>query len=142
MKRIGIVLASFIFLVILTGCGSEKKLECSLSDEENGLYQTMNLSFDSKDLLKSGTIKQEIKLSEDMAPYLDTIKESAEEEFNSSDYSGMDVQITDNEKDTITVTIGFDAEEASKAMGEELDEDSDNYTSIKESLETEGYTCK
>lgn len=141
MKRFVLILASVGLVILSTACGSGKKLECSMSDEDSGLYQTMSLSFDKNDMLKSGFIVEDMKLGEDMAPYFDTIKEAAQEEFSSDDYQGMNVNITDNGTDTITVTIDFDAETASKAMGEELSDD-DNYTSIKVSLEDDGYTCK
>lgn len=140
MKRIGLCLGCFGMILLLTvGCGSGRSLECSASQE--GATQTYHLSFGSDDILKSGTFNYRLTLDEDQQEYFEEIVTEIEKEFDPSEFEGIDVKLTNNGKDVIEVNLGFDAQELSEVLGEELD-DSVTYDYIKDDLENSGFVCE
>ena len=139
MKRIGLIGVCFGMILLLTGCG-KKELRCSMS--EDSIDYQMNLTFDSKDLLDTGAMRQTYKLAEDEEDTLEEGVQYLKEMFEDSDeYEGFEIRVTDNGKNEVYVDIAFDASELSEIMGEELDE-SATYDSIREDLESNGYVCK
>ena len=139
MKRIGLIGVCFGMILLLTGCG-KKELRCSMS--EDSIDYQMNLTFDSKDLLDTGAMRQTYKLDEDEEDTLEEGVQYLKKMFEDSDeYEGFEIRVTDNGKNEVYVDIAFDASELSEIMGEELDE-SVTYDSIREDLESNGYVCK
>ncbi len=139
MKRIGLIGVCFGMILLLTGCG-KKELRCSMS--EDSIDYQMNLTFDSKDLLDTGAMRQTYKLDEDEEDTLEEGVQYLKKMFEDSDeYEGFEIRVTDNGKNEVYVDIAFDASELSEIMGEELDE-SATYDSIREDLESNGYVCK
>ena len=139
MKRIGLIGVCFGMILLLTGCG-KKELRCSMS--EDSIDYQMNLTFDSKDLLDTGAMRQTYKLAEDEEDTLEEGVQYLKKMFEDSDeYEGFEIRVTDNGKNEVYVDIAFDASELSEIMGEELDE-SATYDSIREDLESNGYVCK
>ena len=143
MRILGKVVGCAALVILLTGCGREKTLSCKMVGigDNEGMTQAYDLTFDKKEMLKSGKMKIDYKLEEDMLEYFEAFKSQMKKEFDSDDYKGIDVKFSDNGKDTININFDFDAKEASKAMGEDLT-DEDTYDNIKKSLEDDGYTCK
>ena len=138
MKRIGLIGVSVGMVLLLTGCG-QKSLDCSM--EENNMKYNYMLNFDSKDLLKSGTFNLDIKLEDEQKEYLDEIVSEMEKQYDSSEFEGVDISVTDNGEDTVNVKMNFTSDEISAITGEELS-DEDTYESIKKDLEDGGYVCK
>lgn len=139
MKRIVLIGVCFGMILLLTGCG-KKELRCSMS--EDSIDYQMNLTFDSKDLLDTGAMRQTYKLDEDEEDTLEEGVQYLKKMFEDSDeYEGFEIRVTDNGKNEVYVDIAFDASELSEIMGEELDE-SATYDSIREDLESNGYVCK
>lgn len=138
MKRIGLIGVCFGMVLLLTGCGN-KSLQCtSAEDNEEQVY---TLNFDSKEMLESGTFLYRYVLNEDEIPYFDTIVETIESTYTSENFEGLDIQVSDNGKDTIEVQMNFTADQMSEITGSELD-DSATYDYIKEDLEDSGFICE
>ena len=138
MKRIGLIGICFGMVLLLTGCGN-KSLQCtSAEDNEEQVY---TLNFDSKEMLESGTFLYRYVLNEDEIPYFDTIVETIESTYTSENFEGLDIQVSDNGKDTIEVQMNFTADQMSEITGSELD-DSATYDYIKEDLEDSGFICE
>ncbi|MCI9280670.1 MAG: hypothetical protein HFI49_00195 [Bacilli bacterium] len=69
MKRVGLFLATISMVFLLTACGGkEKKLDCNLSMEENGVTVNQNFlwSFEGNGKFKSAILTQEAIVSEDV----------------------------------------------------------------------------
>lgn len=139
MKKIGLIMGCFGVIVLLTGCGGSKSLECSMTNDNQ--TQTFYLNFGTDDLLQSGTFNYRIQLSEEEQAYLDDLMTELEDQFDSSEFEGVKVDVTNNGKDIVDVNMSFDADEMSEVLGQEID-DSVTYDYIKEDLEDSGYVCK
>ncbi|MCM1053720.1 MAG: hypothetical protein NC483_07090 [Ruminococcus sp.] len=144
MKRVGLVLGSIVAVTLLTGCGGkEKALECTMSENKNGVEanQVYTLNFNKKGKFASAKLVQDMKLDESLTSYLSTYKETFEESLKSNATTkDLPMEITDNGTDTITATITFDANDATKISGS--DASSATYDVMKDALEDAGYTCK
>lgn len=143
MKNLKVVLGSLIAVILLAGCGNkEKTLECTHTESASGVdaTQVINLKFDSKDKYTGGTFKQDMKLTEEQAANLDVYKQTLETSFKSGQYKNFDFKITDNGKDTITVTMDLDVEGLKKMANQ--DDIDDTYKATKESFEKANYVCK
>lgn len=144
MKRVGLVLASLCMIVLVSGCGGkEKKLECTMSIDESGMKvkQVFTLNFDKKDQYKSGSLKQDNTISEDLLKVADlgTYKTSIENTILKQQFKGMKYELTDNGKDTITFDISITEKDMQTATGAKNLTGSDD---AKKELENLGYTCK
>ncbi len=141
MKKIGLALISISALALITGCGKEKSLECKMSNESSGIYQTYTLNFDTKDKFKSAKLVQDMKLSSDQTGNLELYKQTTEEAFkNNETTKNLKIKVTDNGKDTVTATVDFNAEDANKISGG--NSATASYDDLKKALEDSGYTCK
>lgn len=138
MKRIGLIGVCFGMVLLLTGCGN-KSLQCTRAEDNEEQVYTLN--FDSKEMLESGTFLYRYVLNEDEIPYFDTIVETIESTYTSENFEGLDIQVSDNGKDTIEVQMNFTADQMSEITGSELD-DSATYDYIKEDLEDSGFICE
>lgn len=143
MKRVGLAIAGLSLVVLLTGCGSEKKLECTTSENQTGVSvnQVYTITFDSKNRFKSAVLSQDMKLDEDQVDYFETYKEQVKTTFeNNAQFKDLDIDFSDNSKDTVSVKVSFDADDMSKITGSSTS--SADYDDVKSELEKVGYTCK
>ena len=142
MRIMGKVLVSLSLVFLLTGCGKEKQLECSISNELNGVETKQNytLNFDKKDKFNSAALKIEMKLKKEQTNNLSTYKKQLEDTYKDSKYKDLNPKVSDNGKDTVIVTVDLTKEEVSKMASA----DSSKVTSkmFKEDMEKQGYTCK
>lgn len=143
MKRIGLALAGASLVLVLTsGCGSAKKLDCTISKEENGVSSTQvfTMNFNSKKKFESASLSQDMKLGKDMLDDFDTYKEAYKKQFESDNFKDWNPKVTDNGKDTITVKMDMDVKGLEKMSGGSAS--SVDYDTMKEQFEKNGYTCK
>ena len=80
-------------------------------------------------------------MEDEQKEYLDEIVSEMEKQYDSSEFEGVDISVTDNGEDTVNVKMNFTSDEISAITGEELS-DEDTYESIKKDLEDGGYVCK
>lgn len=143
MKRVGLAsLVGLSLVLLLTGCGSEKQLECTTSQNEAGVSvnQVYTLKFDSKNRFKSAVLNQDMKLDEDMLDYFDSYKEKAQEQFESDQFKDLNPEISDNGVDTVSIKMSFDAKNISEITKSSTS--TADYETIKAELEKAEYTCK
>lgn len=139
MKRVGLVLTSLCVVSFLTGCGGkEKKLECVL--ESNNTKQVYTMNFDKKDNFSSAILVQDVTLDENSlkAASLDDYKIQINKAWEATEMGSLNHKVTDNGKDTITLTVDFDKKDVKKLAGS----DKANIDDLKETLEKGNYTCK
>lgn len=139
MKRIGLAVACLSALMLLTGCGSEKQLECTTSKEESGvsLSQVYTLKFDSRNRFKSATLTQDMKASEEN---FESLKKLADTQFKGDQFKDLNPELSDNGKDTVTVKMNFNDKELEELTQSKTS--SADYEAVKSELEKMGYTCK
>lgn len=139
MKRVGLVLTSLCVVSFLTGCGGkEKKLECVL--ESNNMKQVYTMNFDKKDNFSSAILVQDVTLDENSlkAASLDDYKTQINKAWEATEMGSLNHKVTDNGKDTVTLTVDFDKKDVKKLAGS----DKANIDDLKETLEKSNYTCK
>lgn len=141
MKRLGLILCSVSMILLVTGCGGEKKLECTMELDQNGVKvnQIYTLNFKSNKFTGS-VLKQEMKLDENMAPNLATYKSTIENMAKSGQYKNFNSKVTDNGKDTVTLTMDLDVDGFKKMSNSKVDKVS--YKDMKKALENANYVCK
>lgn len=133
-----------ILLLSLTGCGSTETLVCTQTQEEDGATMDMKMEVVFKDNLASEfTMTTDMKFDEEYADYMDTAKESFEDEFSSYKENGMDVDIQ-TEGTTLTAIVGANFDELTDEEKENLgfDPEENTYESVRAELEDSGLTCE
>ncbi len=138
MKVISKVFLVFSLIFLLTGCG--KKLTCTQSTDNETM--TVDFKFNSHNYLESGTLKFDFKLNDDQKADLETYKEAITKSFNEGNYKDLNVTVSDNKKDTITVKMSFDTNSLSKALNIEIKEAQATYNDLKKEITASGFTCK
>ena len=136
LKKVGYCLVLSFFILITSGCG-KNELKCT--KQENIGRQIVTFKFDKEEKLTNGTIKYEVTVDKEE---LKDTKESLEQTFKDTfESQGISVKVTDNNKNLIVITLDFDSEKLSTAMGTSIDKDK-NIKAIKKELESNSYTCK
>jgi len=142
MKRVGFVFVSLFMVILLTGCGTgkEKKLECTIS--QDNLSQVYSMNFDKKGKFVSAVLKQDMNLSEDMLKQgsLDDYKKTIEASWKKTELGSLNYKVSDNGKDVITLTVDFDDNDIEKLTGGKTS--SSDFSYLKKNLEEQKYTCK
>lgn len=130
-----------ITVLFMTGCGN-KTLKCTYTQENDGydIKSTYQITFDSDEVSKL-TMQSEIALDDDYKTYIESYEESAAEvatEYN--EIEGFKAT-TASKNNTVTLKV---VATASKMSEEDISSYSMDltYDELKETLETEGYTCK
>lgn len=142
MKRIGLAVASLSLVFLLTGCGGkERQLECTKSQNDPGvsINQVYTLNF-KKNKFSSAKLVQDMKLDDNMLDYFETYKESAKKQFEGETFKDLKPKLSDNGKDTVTVTVDFNDKDIDKISGGKTT--NTDFESIKKELENTDYTCK
>ncbi len=134
MKKIGLLVSCLVLVFITSGCGN-KKLDCTMKDDEMSARIKMN--FDSKDKLKDGTTIYEFTADEDMTD--DQLKDAKKYFEDSYKDSKLDTKVEIKDR-KLVVTIKFTKDNFSE-LG--FDSEDMSYDSIlKEINEEENVTCK
>lgn len=114
MKRVGLVLVSVIMIVTLTACGGkEKKLDCNLSMEQNGVTVKQNFlwSFEGNGKFKSAILTQEAIVSDEVLKVqsLDEYKSNFEKIVKSQykNIDKLDYTVTTEGDNKVVVKLNF-----------------------------------
>ena len=142
MRKLGVIIVSVMFFVILVGCGNTKTLTCTQSLEE-GLESNFVTKF-KNDKLVSGEQKMKMTLTEDMEPYFEDFKDMLVSSIDYLDeYEGIEMKTNDNGKNEIEITVTFDADKLNDESKDELGlGTTTSYDDVKKSLEDEGFVCE
>ena len=150
MKKIALFGFACLSCLLLAGCGSEKVLTCSMTQEQSGLNmeQIVDITF-SDDKVTN------VKMTVDSDATDDTIKDNwdtfasmLDQQFPDSDKEGIKVT-KENNKDKHNYKIVIDVD-VTKANDDDLAEYSlsgladaeGTYDSVKEQAEKSGFTCE
>ncbi|MDE5539075.1 MAG: hypothetical protein K2J20_01140 [Bacilli bacterium] len=139
MKRVGLILMSLSLMVCLTGCGKKdegKVLECT--GKTNGANTTYAFNFTKDDNLSSATATLSYTATEEelKKTSLSDARKSLEEGFAEVLEEGT-YKVTDNGKDTVSITIEFNDEKVKELIqNEEV-----KLENIQESLEKNEFIC-
>ena len=114
MKRIGLFLASLSMIFLLTACGGkEKKLDCNLSMEQNGVTVKQNFlwNFEGNGKFKSAVLTQEAIVSDEVLKVqsLDDYKKNFEQVVKAQykNIDKLDYTVTTEGDNTVVVKLNF-----------------------------------
>lgn len=147
VKLFGILVVSILFI---TGCGGEKTLTCTNSEEDSGIKMNQEVTMTFKDDKVSY-----VKMSIDNEATDDTIIDNwdmfasmLDSQFEETDKDGVKLSTDNNaDKHIYNVSLEIDVEKASDdALSEYgLDGIADanaTYEDTKKDAEADGFTCK
>ena len=149
LKLLSLVLI-FVLCFLLTGCGNEKVLSCSQTEEDSGLIMTQKVDMTFKDD-KLTNVKMTINTEasdDDIKDNWSYFVSVLDGQFQETNTNGIKLTKNNNEDDyTYTVVLDADLKAASEEdlVNYDLDSlvDSDEtYDSLKEQAEEDGFTCK
>ena len=134
-----------VMLLSVTGCGNSGTiLTCTMEDSSDGttMTQEWNVSFEN-DIATKMTSITKIEVNDEYEEQLDQIEESLKE---------TDLQQTEGMKESferdgniLTMTVEADVTKMTEEEKDDFgfsDNDDNSYDTVKENLESEGYTCK
>lgn len=114
MKRVGLFLVSIGVIFLLTACGGkEKKLDCNLSMEQNGVTVKQNFlwSFEGNGKFKSAILTQEAIVSDEVLKVqsLDEYKSNFEKIVKSQykNIDKLDYTVTTEGDNKVVVKLNF-----------------------------------
>ena len=147
VKLFGILVVSVLFI---TGCGGEKTLTCTNSEEDSGIKMNQEITMTFKDDKVTY-----VKMSIDNEATDDTIIDNwdmfasmLDSQFEETDKDGVSLKTNNNkDKHTYNVSLEIDVEKASDdALSEygldTFTEEGITYEETKQEAEDAGYTCK
>ena len=149
LKLLSLVLI-FVLCFLLTGCGNEKVLSCSKTEEDSGISmeQTIDVTFqDDKITNVKMTINTEAS-DDDIKDNWSYFVSVLDGQFQETNTNGIKLTKNNNEDDyTYTVVLDADLKAASEEDLANYDLDSlvdsdETYDSLKEQAEEDGFTCK
>ena len=142
MKKFVCILSCSLFALVLTGCGT-KTLTCTKTSTEEGMETKENIKVNFKnDKPSTAEMSMEMILDEDTKSYIDLIYSSLESTFEDYEQEGLTID-TDKTDDTVTVkmNVDFSKVESTDELDFDIDADED-FDSVKEDFESDGYECK
>ena len=147
VKLFGILAISVLFI---TGCGNQKTLTCSMSEEDDGLSmnQELNVVYE-EDKIANVRMSMDAKITDDQyQEYWDMFVSTMESQYEEKNADGIKVSTKSNDDNyTFNITLDVDLEKASADDLatydlEDLADETATYEELKEQLEESGYTCK
>ena len=149
LKLLSLVLI-FVLCFLLTGCGNEKVLSCSKTEEDSGLIMTQKVDMTFKDD-KLTNVKMTINTEasdDDIKDNWSYFVSVLDGQFQETNTNGIKLTKNNNEDDyTYIVVLDADLKAASEEDLANYDLDSlvdsdETYDSLKEQAEEGGFTCK
>ena len=142
MKRFVCVVSCSLFALVLTGCGS-KTLTCTKTGTEDGMETKENIKVTFKnDKPATAEMNMEMILDEDTKSYADMILGMLESTFEEAEQEGLTID-TEKTDDSIKVKMNVDFNKVKSTEELDFDIDSDeDFESVKEDFEEDGYSCK
>lgn len=130
MKRGKLVLLSLISVLVLTGCGSNKELNCSMTDTSSGMQIDANVvvKFDGK-TVEDMNITMDVNIPEEYKSQTATMK---------SLYEAAEFKVEETDKG-LRLSAGSDSKYFKDLN---LGDTKASYDDTKKQFEAAGYTCK
>lgn len=150
MKKAKYLVITLLALLVVTGCGSGKKLTCTKEESSSGIdmKQTITVNFEKDKVSK-------VKLSLNSKATNETIKsnwnlfaETLGKQFSSSSKEGIKITTKNDSKNySYLIELEVDVNKAKKEDLEEYDmedvlDSTESYDDLKKDFEGEGYSCK
>lgn len=136
-----------IALLLVTGCGKDKKLSCSKNLNTSGLdvVQQVDINFNGSSSIKNMKMSFLVKLPDEYKPYINSYYSQFKNEYEKlyGKYENVKV-VSEKKSDTeITVDINFDYKNMTKKEKKTLgfSNGSEKYSINKSTLERQGFYC-
>lgn len=147
LKLLGVV---SIFCLLLSGCGNEQVLSCSMTQEQSGatMEQVFDVTFKKEEV---SNVKMAIntKVTDEVSDSdWDSLVDLLDEQYATVNKNGFQITKENNKKErSYNITIDVDVNKAKKEDLAEYDLESlsgaqGTYDEIKEQMEKSGLTCK
>ena len=140
MKKYLIALVAL--LVVVTGCGNTKKLNCTM--EEDGTKGVMNMEFDKEDNLTKLTLKMteefETELTKEEVETYKGVSSIACAAYN-ADYTDCKVDVTSK---ALELEVVYNVTKMTDEQREEegFTKEATTFEAMKKDAEDTGFTCK
>ena len=143
-KRVLLGIVAGVSLVTLSGCGNTQTLTCTQTQEDDGTTATqeMVVEFQNNEASKF-TMTINMKAENANAEDLKTAEDMLKLSFSAFEENGINVDVSSDDT-SVTAKVSADFSQMTDEEKEQIGfTGSDNsYETIKESFESEGYTCK
>ena len=147
LKLLGVV---SIFCLLLSGCGNEQVLSCSMTQEQSGatMEQVFDVTFKKEEV---SNVKMAIntKVTDEVSDSdWDSLVDLLDEQYATVNKNGFQITKENNKKErSYNITIDVDVNKAKKEDLAEYDLESlsgaqGTYDEIKEQMKKSGLTCK
>ena len=147
LKLLGVV---SIFCLLLSGCGNEQVLSCSMTQEQSGatMEQVFDVTF-TKEEVSNVKMAINTKVTDEVSDSdWDSLVDLLDEQYATVNKNGFQITKENNKKErSYNITIDVDVNKAKKEDLAEYDLESlsgaqGTYDEIKEQMEKSGLTCK
>lgn len=150
MKKFFLVALVTVCTVFASGCGSEKKLNCS-KDFSSTMPSGVKLNQETEIIFKGKKIDQldmsmQFEIPEsyknNMDTFVNTMKTTYENQYGKYEAVKVEIEEVSDLKFNVNIKMDYDAlnDSEKKALG--ASNGSESYSANKKSLEDAGYTCK
>ena len=132
MKKVKLLLLSLVLVTVLTGCGSNKELSCSMTDTTSGLEVKSSVNIKLKNSkVDDMSVVVDAKIPEELAEQKQTIIDTLKGTDNSFEVSETE--------DGVRLTAGKDSKYFSNFN---LEKEKVSYDELKETFEAAGFKCE
>ena len=147
LKLLGVV---SIFCLLLSGCGNEQVLSCSMTQEQSGatMEQVFDVTF-TKEEVSNVKMAINTKVTDEVSDSdWDSLVDLLDEQYATVNKNGFQITKENNKKErSYNITIDVDVNKAKKEDLAEYDLEGlagaqGTYDDIKEQMENSGLTCK
>ena len=150
MRGVKLFACLAVSILFLTGCGGEKTLTCTNSEEQNGINIDQKITMTFKDD-KVTDVKMSIDskaASEVFENNWDVFAAMMDQQFEEKNEDGVSLKVNnDADNHTYRVELNVDLEKATDdALSEygkkRINDKNESYEDTKKDAEDAGYTCK
>ena len=150
MKKIKYLVITLLALLVVTGCGSSKKLTCTKEESSSGIdmKQTITVNFNKDKVSKVKLSLNSKATDENIKSNWNLFSEALGKQFSSSSKEGIKITTKDDSKNyTYLIELEIDVNKAKKEDLEDYDmedilDSNESYSDLKKELEEQGYSCK
>lgn len=150
MKKIKYLVITLLALLVVTGCGSSKKLTCTKEESSSGIdmKQTITVNFNKDKVSKVKLSLNSKATDENVKSNWNLFSEALGSQFSSSSKEGIKITTKDDSKNyTYLIELEIDVNKAKKEDLEDYDmedilDSNESYSDLKKEFEDQGYSCK
>lgn len=150
MRKLKLLALAVVATIVMTGCGGEKTLTCTNSQEASGVNMEQEIVMKFKD-----DKVNYVKMTVDAKATDDTIKNNwslfastLEQQYSNKEDKGVKLTTKNDEKNySYKISLEVDLEKADEESLSEYDLDgiadkNSSMSDVKKSAEEDGFTCK